>query len=95
MLLLLLWCWCALLCWQLMMSRPLVGTLAGGPYAEKRDTGQTLTLYVHNITNYGAHIAGAPAVTEAVGPFVFRRYEQRYAYERTGYFGELVSYKSR
>ncbi len=69
--------------------------MAGGRALERLDTGQTVVVYVQNITNYNEHIAGAPATTEQLGPLVFRRYEQRYQFARAGLYDERMTYKAR
>ena len=80
---------------QLKLTRPVVGRLAGGSADDALDTGEVVTVWVSNISNYDAHVAGAPAITDDLGPLTFRRYEQRYDHKTTGVFGELQSYKKR
>jgi hypothetical protein len=54
-----------------------------------------VTLFLLNVSNYEAHIWGAPAQLEQLGPFVFRRYEQWYNTSLDGDFGEQLSYIKR
>ena len=77
------------------MDTPVVGLSAGGKSPDDDDTGQLITVFVQNISNYDAHVNGAAAEVTELGPLVFRRYEQRYNLTRSGSFNEKMSYKTR
>ncbi len=75
--------------------RGVAGLLSAHTLRRAPSVAQEFTVWVANISNYEAHVAGAPVQLQQLGPLVFRRYEQRYNVTRIGFFGEQVAFKSR